>query len=242
MTVLRFPTKANSVRLRVSGEFACFTRPEMKVERVSYPLPTPSAARNILDSICWKPEMRWVVTSITLLAPVKYVSIRRNEVHSKLSPLSVKRWIADPSLYRPLASGAGGAATDGTPRNTLLLRNVAYIIEAHPLVFLTSGDNTPRKYSEMLIRRAAKGQCYQRPYLGCRESAARFEPANETEHPFPINEDVGRMLYDIVFQPQGSKAVFFSAKLENSVMDTRPEVVLTELSQRQEVLRCSFRR
>jgi CRISPR-associated protein Cas5d len=232
--------QANSVRLKISGEFACFTRPEAKVERVSYPLPTPSAARNILDAICWKPEMRWVVTAITLLTPVKYVSIRRNEVQSKLSPLSVKRWIADPSLYRPLAAGAG-AAGSCTPRNTLLLRNVAYIIEAYPLVFDTTGDNTPKKYSEMLLRRAARGQCYQQPYLGCREFPARFEPADENEQPFPITEDLGRMLYDIVFRTRGNKAVFFSASLENGVMDTRPDVVLCDPVQREEVLRCSFR-
>ena len=159
--------QTNTVRLKVSGEFACFTRPEAKVERVSYPLPTPSAARNILDAICWKPEMRWIVTAITLLKPIKYASVRRNEVQSKISPGTVKRWMADPSQYQPLAAGAG-AGTDGTPRNTLLLRDVAYLIEAYPLVFNSDGDNTPQKYAAMLMRRAEKGQCYQQPALGCR--------------------------------------------------------------------------
>jgi CRISPR-associated protein Cas5d len=230
-----------NVRLKISGEFACFTRPEAKVERASYPLPTPSAARNILDAICWKPEMRWIVTSITLLKPVKYGSIRRNEVQSKLPPVSVKRWMADPSLYEPLLAGAG-AGTDATPRNTLLLRDVAYVIEAYPLVFDTSGDNTPQKYVAMLMRRAEKGQCYQQPSLGCREFAARFEPATGDEKPQPVTEELGRMLYDIVFRPDGNRPVFFSARLENGVMDTRPEVVLPETAEREELLKCSYKR
>ena len=230
----------NTVRIKISGDFACFTRPEAKVERASYAAPTPSAARNILDSICWKPEMRWIVTGVTLLKPIKYTSVRRNEVQSKLSPTSVKRWMADPSLYQPLAAGAG-AGTDGTPRNTLLLRDVAYIIEAYPLVFNSTGDNTPQKYSSMLMRRAEKGQCYQQPALGCREFAARFEPANGTETPQPITEDLGRMLYDIVFHPDGNRPVFFSARLENGFLDTRPEVVLREPAQREEVLKCSYK-
>jgi CRISPR-associated protein Cas5d len=233
--------QANTVRIRISGEFACFTRPEAKVERASYPLPTPSAARNILDAICWKPEMRWVVTGITVLKPIKYASIRRNEVQSKLSPTTVRRWMADPTLYEPLAAGAG-AGTDATPRNTLLLRDVAYVIEAYPLVFNIGDDNTPQKYAAMLMRRAEKGQCYQQPSLGCREFAARFEPASGSEESQPITEDLGRMLYDIVFRPEGNRPVFFSARLENGVMDTRPETVLSDAAQREEVLKCSYKR
>jgi CRISPR-associated protein Cas5d len=231
----------NIVRVKISGEFACFTRPEAKVERASYPLPTPSAARNILDAICWKPEMRWVVTSIALLKPVKYTSVRRNEVQSKLSPATVKRWMNDPSLYQPLAAGAG-AGTDATPRNSLLLRDVSYIIEAYPLVFNANGDNSPQKYAAMLMRRAEKGQCYQQPSLGCREFAARFEPAAGNEQPHAITEDLGRMLYDVIFRPEGNRPVFFSARLENGVMDTRPEVALQDPAQREEVLKCSYRR
>lgn len=233
--------QAHTVRVKISGEFACFTRPEAKVERASYALPTPSAARNILDAICWKPEMRWIVTSITLLKPVKYASVRRNEVQSKLSPVSVKRWMADPSLYEPLAAGAG-AGTDGTPRNTLLLRDVAYVVEAYPLVFDTKGDNTPQKYASMLMRRVEKGQCYQQPSLGCREFAARFEPPEARDQGLPISEELGRMLYDIVFRPEGNRPIFFSARLQNGVMDTRPEVVLAEAAQREEVLKCSYKR
>ncbi len=228
------------VSVKVAGEFACFTRPEAKVERASYPLPTPSAARNILDAICWRPEMRWVVTSIKLLKPVKYGSVRRNEVQSKVAPGSVKQWMKDPSQFRPLVAGAG-MGTDATPRNTLLLRDVAYVIEAYALVFDTSGDNTPQKYAAMLTRRVEKGQCYQRPSLGCREFAASFEPVTGNEVAEPVTEDLGRMLYDIVFRPDGNRPIFFSARLENGTMDTRPEVVLQDARQREEVLRCSYK-
>lgn len=230
----------STIQLKISGDFACFSRPETKVERASYCLPTPSAARNILDAICWKPEMRWIVTGITLLKPVHYISIRRNEVQSKLAPGSVKKWMADPSQYEPLAAGAG-AGTDATPRNSLLLRDVAYRIDAYPLVFNSSGDNTPQKYASMLMRRAEKGQCYQQPSLGCREFAARFEPATGLEQPEPVTEDLGRMLYDIVFRAEGNRPLFFAARLENGVMNTRPEEVLNP-QQREEVLECSYKR
>lgn len=231
---------SNSIRVVVSGEFACFTRPEAKVERVSYPLPTPSAARNILDAICWRPEMRWVVTSIALLKPIRYVSVKRNEVQSKISPGTVKAWMEDPSKYEPLAAGAG-ANTDGTPRNSLLLRDVAYLIEAYPLVFDDSGDNTPMKYCAMLQRRVERGQCFQRPSLGCREFAGDFRLPDEGDRVEAINEDLGRMLYEIVFRPEGNRAVFFQAKVVDGVLDTRPESALAPETAR-EVMQCSYRR
>ena len=226
--------------IKISGDFACFTRPEAKVERVSYAMPTPSAARNILDAICWRPEMRWVVTSISLLKPIRFVSVRRNEVQSKISPSTVKGWIADPSRYEPLAAGAG-ANTDGTPRNSMLLHDVAYLIEAYPIVFNDSGDNTPTKYVSMLERRVEKGQCFQRPSLGCREFAADFTLPGKADQPLQVTEDLGRMLYDVVFRSEGNRAVFFDAKLVDGVMDTRPEVVLSANTSRQEVLACSYK-
>ncbi len=231
---------SNTVQVRISGEFACFTRPEAKVERVSYPVPTPSAARNILDSICWRPEMRWIVTSISVLKPIHYISVRRNEVQSKISPASVKSWMEEPAKYEPLAAGAG-ANTDGTPRNSLLLRDVAYLIEAYPLVFNRSGDNTPMKYAAMLERRVEKGQCFQRPSLGCREFAADFRSPSDKDKVELVNEDLGRMLYEIVFRPQGNKAVFFNAKLVNGVLDTRPEIALPTEETREEVMKCSYK-
>jgi CRISPR-associated protein Cas5d len=231
---------SNTVQVRISGELACFTRPEAKVERVSYPMPTPSAARNILDSICWRPEMRWIVTSISLLKPIRYLSVKRNEVQSKISPASVKSWMEEPSKYEPLAAGAG-ANTDGTPRNSLLLRDVAYLIEAYPIVFNRTGDNTPMKYAAMLERRVEKGQCFQRPSLGCREFAADFRQPSDNDKVEPINEDLGRMLYEIVFRPEGNRAVFFNAKLVNGVLDTRPEIALPTQETREEVMKCSYK-
>ena len=247
-----------SVRVRVSGEFACFTRPEAKVERFSYPVMTPSAARNILDAICWRPQMRWIVTGITVLKPIRYISVLRNEVQHKatietttsndgekerkqsISLKAIKQWMAEPSTFRPLVAGAGNG-TDGTPRNTTLLRDVAYWIDAYPHVFDTSGDNTPVKYVEMMRRRVERGQCFQRPYLGCREFAAEFGPPHEEDRPIQDSMEIGRMLYDIAFLADGNRAAFFEAHLENGVMETRPEMALPDEGRRQEVLECSYR-
>jgi CRISPR-associated protein Cas5d len=201
---------------------------------------TPSAARNILDAICWRPQMRWIVTGITVLNPIRLISVLRNEVQSKVSPGSVKRWMRDASTFEPLVAGAGNG-TDGTPRNTTLLRDVAYWIDAYPHVFDASGDNTPVKYVEMMRRRVERGQCFQRPYLGCREFAAEFGPPREEDRPIPDSMEIGRMLYDIAFLAGGNRAAFFEACLENGVMETRPETVLPDEGRRQEVLGCSYR-
>jgi CRISPR-associated protein Cas5d len=252
-----------AIRVRVSGDFACFTRPETKVERFTYPVMTPSAARNILDAICWRPQMRWIVTAITVLKPIRTMSVLRNEVQSKLSPSAVEKWMREPASFTPLVAGAG-QDTDSTPRNTTLLRDVAYWIDAYPQVFVAKDprkeanriaraeggetdlesveDNTPNKYIAMLGRRVGKGQCYQRPYLGCREFAAEFGPPREEDCPIPETMDLGRMLYDIAFLPRGNEAVFFDARLVDGVLDTRPDVVLSDACRRQEVLSCSSRR
>jgi CRISPR-associated protein Cas5d len=211
------------------------------VERYSYPVMTPSAARNILDAICWRPQMRWIVTSITVLKPIRTISILRNEVQRKLSPTAVKRWMRNPLQFQPLLAGAG-QETDGTPRNSVLLRDVAYWIDAYPHVFDSSGDNTPAKYVAMLERRVQKGQCFHRPYLGCREFAAEFGPARKDDSAVLDTREIGRMLYDIAFLTEGNRAVFFEARLRNGVMDTRPEQVLIQEGRRREVLRCSYRR
>jgi CRISPR-associated protein Cas5d len=202
---------------------------------------TPSAARNMLDAICWRPQMRWIVTSITVLKPIRLMSVLRNEVQSKIAPGAVKKWMHDSSTFEPLVAGAGNG-TDGTPRNTTLLRDVAYWIDAYPHVFDGSGDNTPMKYVEMMRRRVEKGQCFQRPYLGCREFAAEFGPAREDDKPIPDSMEIGRMLYDIAFLSGGNRAAFFEARLENGVMETRPETTLADEARRQEVLACSYRR
>jgi CRISPR-associated protein Cas5d len=231
---------SQGIRVRVSGEYACFTRPETKVERYSYPVMTPSAARNILDAICWRPQMRWVVTRISVLRPIRYTGVLRNEVQSKLSPTAVKKWMRDPSEFEPLVAGAG-QGTDGTPRNTTLLRDVAYWIDAYPRVFDTSNGNNPVKYVEMMMRRVERGQCFQRPYLGCREFAAEFGLPRPDDQPIEQSMAVGRMLYDIAFLPEGNRAVFFEADLNQGVMETDPDVVLADSTRRQEVTGCSYR-
>jgi CRISPR-associated protein Cas5d len=227
------------VRVRVAGQFACFTRPETKVERFTYPVMTPSAARNVLDSICWRPQMRWIVTAITILKPIRTISVLRNEVQSKLSPVAVKKWMRDPALFEPLIAGAG-QGTDGTPRNTTMLRDVAYWIDAYPRVFDTGADNTPEKYVAMMARRVAKGQCFQRPYLGCREFAAEFSSPLAEDRPIEDSLEIGRMLYDIAFLPEGNRATFFDARLVQGVLDTDPERVLGDAERRDALLRCSY--
>lgn len=229
-----------SVRVKISGQFACWTRPENKVERVSYECMTPSAARNILDAICWRPEMRWVVTRINVLKPVAYQALRRNEVQRKVSPSEVKKWMAGASPVRPMVAGAG--SDEVTQRNTLALRDVAYTIEAYPMVYKPTTDNHPVKYVAMFNRRVDRGQCFSRPALGCREFAADFEPVGAEDRPLEsINVEMGQMLYDIVFRPEGSRAVFFNAQVQKGVLDTRPEQAIVDERLRGEVLACSSR-
>ncbi len=232
------------VRVKVSGDFACFSRPEMKVERVSYEVVTPSAARGILDAILWKPEMRWHIRKIEVLRPIRFQALKRNEIQSKISvggKDGVMAWMSEPSKYRPQSAGAG--SKDGTPRNTLALRDVSYIIEAEPIIFDYSGDNTPRKYVEMFQRRVKKGQCHSVPCLGCREFMARFEPVEDDDQPIADFRDLGMMLYDIIFDPEGdnNRPIFFHAKMEGGIVNTKIHAAFTDEQLRKEVLSCSYK-
>ena len=209
--------------LEVWGNIACFTRPELKVERVSYDVITPSAARAIFEAIFWKPAIRWQVTKIEVLNPIRWVSVRRNEVGAVASKTMDSIYIEDKRQQK----------------NSLMLRDVRYRIYAK-LVFIpvrdrrndatASGhtDENPGKYNAMFERRAAKGQCFNQPYLGTRECAASFrliDPANDTLIP-PLAEsrDLGIMLYDMDFQtnPQKPEAMFYRAKMENGVIIVPP--------------------
>lgn len=231
------------VEVKIGGEFACFSRPEMKVERVSYEVPTPSAARGMLDAILWKPEMRWHVLSIDVLKPIRFIALKRNEVQSKV-PMKdgVLAWMKDPAKFTPQAAGAG--SKDATPRNTLALREVSYIVRAEPVVFERTGDNTPKKYIEMFRRRVEKGQCHSVPCLGCREFPARFEPPDGTEAPIGETLDLGMMLYDIVFDPDAKtwRPVFFPARMERGRVVTEVARALADETVRREVMACSYRR
>lgn len=232
----------HQVQLVAHGPLACFSRAEMKVERMSSDVITPSAARGILDAICWKPAMRWHVTRIEVLKPIRTIALRRNEVQDVLIPGAIKKWMKDPATFKPLVAGAG-ADTAGTPRGTIALKNVAYKITAEPIVYSRDPGETPTKFAEMFRRRLAKGQHFQMPCFGCREFAAYCDPPDGTETPIGDTRDLGRLLYDIVFDPKGknNRAVFFHAVLREGVLVTDARDVLSE-TERKEVLACSYKR
>lgn len=203
--------------LEVWGEQACFTRPELKVERVSYDVITPSAARAIFEAIFWKPAIRWQVTKIEVLSPIKWMSVRRNEVGATASSKTKCIFIEEKRQQR----------------NSLMLRDVRYRISAK-MVFIplrdrpsdtmrreAGADENPMKYYEMFERRASKGQCFNQPYLGTRECSCGFRlvAPGEAEAASPIAEDrdLGIMLYDIDFA-NDKQAMFFRAKMERGVI------------------------
>jgi CRISPR-associated protein Cas5d len=201
--------KPNLITLRVWGDFACFTRPEMKVERVSYPVMTPSAARGILEAVFWEPQMFYLIDSIRVVKRGRWVSFRRNEVTKVISLDSAKTWMNAPEKVVPINAGAG-ADTDGTQRNMLALQDVEYLITAE--VRVTPLANRPEdklgKYLDEIERRARSGKCFHRPGLGMREFAADFEWEDDAEAALQrraaelgqtsqFNEDLGLMLYDV---------------------------------------------
>ena len=199
--------------LQIAGPLACFTRPEMKVERVSYEVMTPSAARAVFEFILWKSQIRWRAQCIEVLRPIRWMNLRRNEVKSK---------VLMPSVVRAMQSGSGQLGIDieddHTQRASLLLRDVAYRIHAD--LELTERSTDPLiKYAEMFARRARKGQCVNQPYLVCREFAAEFVLVeSDTPQPPPIDEtrSLGWMLHDLDFSnPSDPQPRFFDAKLES---------------------------
>lgn len=212
------PKRDSTVSAHVSGPLALFTRPEMKVERVSYDVITPSAARGILEAILWKPEMRWQVRRITVLNPVRFTSFKRNEVASKV-PSSARTWARD---------NKGGdsfvADDDRQQRNAVLLRNVAYVIEADiELTDKAGRDDSLTKYIEMFTRRLEKGQQFHQPYLGCREFPATVRPPDGSEHPHKElleEHDLGWMLNDIVYENGNPvEPRFYRAVMRDGVID-----------------------
>jgi len=204
--------------LEVWGDFACFTRPEMKVERVSYDVITPSSARAIFESILWKPAIRWHVRKIEVLAPIKWINVRRNEVGKVI-----------PKINPKTASESGkvlglNIEDERQQRAGLFLRDVKYRIHAEFEMTEKAGPgDTPIKFSEMFERRASKGQCFNQPYFGCREFAASFKLANLKEEVAPsISEsrDLGWMLFDMDYSDSKEpKPLFFRAALANGVVD-----------------------
>jgi len=225
------------VTIRVWGDLACFTRPEMKVERVSYPIMTPSAARGVLEAIFWEPEMYYLIDSIAVVKKGRPLSFRRNEVQKIISIPEAQKWMRGTKARCYIE--AGGGAADAAQRNMLALADVEYIIKAE--VHLTRRSVKPRcnetKYLEEIRRRGSRGKCCHRPALGCREFAADFDwvddPTAVELADWP-DEDLGLMLYD-VFDPAVRAeatnahphvrpgAVFFRAKIQNAIMDCHPD-------------------
>jgi CRISPR-associated protein Cas5d len=201
------------IKLKVWGERACFTRPEMKVERVSYDVMTPSAARGILEAIYWKPSIQWVVDRIHVLNPIKFENIRRNEVASKIPKNNITSAMKDPS--KPLFLFV---EEDRQQRAAMVLRDVAYVIEAHFEPNDKDGENEG-KHLDIFNRRAGAGQCFNQPYFGCREFPVFFELAGD-EMPAALQEDrdLGWMLYDMDFPKKGSKKTPITPMFFHAVM------------------------
>jgi CRISPR-associated protein Cas5d len=200
------------MEVKVWGEFACFTRPEMKVERVSYPVMTPSAARGILEAIFWKPEFSWRVREIRVLKPLRYFSILRNEVARRASPRS------DEPLF---------VEGDRTQRHMRGLRDVAYVMRAD-IVLRPHCKEDPAKYRDQFRRRVERGQCFHRPSLGCREFFAEFGPVEPEDRPLedPAEMDLGLMLFDLKYRKDGGphEPRFFPASLERGVLRVPQEL------------------
>ncbi len=204
--------------LEVSGPFACYTRPEMKVERVSYDVITPSAARAVFEAIFWKPAIRWRIQRIEILKPIRHINLRRNEVSSVISSRNVQQ---------AMNAGHGNLGMfiedDRQQRAGLFLRDVAYRLHASMEMIGEDARSNPAKYIEMFQRRARKGQCVNQPYLGCREFAADFRLIEEAEQrcpPIADTCDLGWMLHDLDFTHADDPAPrFFNAKMRNGVVE-----------------------
>jgi CRISPR-associated protein Cas5d len=204
--------------LDVSGPFACFTRPEMKVERVSYDVITPSAARAIFEAILWKPAIRWHIRKIEVLSPIRWITLRRNEVGSVVPTTKVKT-----TMKRGTGKLGLNIEDDRQQRAALLLRDVHYRLHAAIEVIHPGPKDPPAKYREMFLRRAGKGQCINQPYLGTREFAADFRLVDDTSPvaaTIPDTRPLGWMLYDLDYSDRNSpQPRFFNPMLDNGVID-----------------------
>lgn len=209
------------VEVCVWGKLACFTRPEMKVERVSYEVMTPSAARGVLEAIFWKPEFQWQIREIRVLKPIRYFSILRNEVKNRANYAMAQRHLKGAEGYY--------ADEDRSQRHTLCLRDVAYIIAADA-VLQPGVEEDEAKYRDQFHRRVKRGQCHSMPYLGCREFTASFGaevPGQEDIRLQDITIDLGRMLFDLDYAHDGSgrgQPRFFHAQLNGGVLQV-PETL-----------------
>ena len=210
------------ISLEVWGDYALFTRPEMKVERVSYDVMTPSAARGLIEAIYWHPGLKWTVDRIRVCAPIRFTNLRRNEVKSTVSARTARTVMERGKGELYLCT-----SDDIQQRAALLLRDVRYVIEAHFDMTdrATPGDN-PGKFQDIMKRRIQKGQFYHQPYFGCREFPVNFAPCEEIS-PCPEElkgeRDLGRMLWDLDYSdPQDIRPLFFRAVLRDGVLEIPP--------------------
>lgn len=213
-------------KVSVKGDYALFSRPELKVERVSYDCITPSAARGLLEAVFWKPAIKYVIDEIVVVNKIKFDNIRRNEVKSKINARDVRTYInngGDP----PFISTKDSIQQ----RASMLLKDVHYIISAHfELTDKVGESDTPEKFYNMILRRLKKGQCFHQPYLGCREFPAKVELVEENQEiksQLTQEQSLGLMLYDMDFSDKEHiKPTYFQAVLKNGVLDLRDVEVL----------------
>ena len=207
-----------SVLMEVWGLTACFTRPEMKTERVSYDVPTPSAARGMIESIYYHPGLKWTIDRIWVLNPIQFMNLRRNEVSSKISASNV------------MQEANGGKKScivttqDIQQRATMMLKDVRYVIEAHfDMTDKANASDNPGKFQDIVKRRLRKGACYAAPYLGTRECTAHFRLwEGEAIEGIDETRDLGYMLYDMDYSdPEHIQPMFFHAKMEHGCIDLR---------------------
>jgi CRISPR-associated protein Cas5d len=211
-------SNVNTLQVKVTGDFALFTRPEMKAERVSYPVMTPSAARGILEAIFWKPEFAWKIMEIHVLKPIRFFSVLRNEVESKASHRAKKGNLPEGFFIEDKR----------VQRHSLVLQDVAYLIKAEQHLKPSINGNHA-KYRVQFQRYVARGKCFHRPYLGCREFACLFMEPSRSETPIDVSEDLGMMLFDLNFRHHkggkgiGAEPIFYEAKLESGVLKVPQE-------------------
>lgn len=208
------------IKLKVYGDYACFTRPEMKVERVSYDVITPSAARGIIEAIYWKPAIRWVIDKIYVINEISFTNVRRNEVSQKIPSGNVRQAMngSNSELYQI-------APEIRQQRASMILKDVCYIIEAHfEMTEKAGSEDTPEKHYNIALRRMRQGQCYHQPSLGTREFAANFEliegDVSEGFYSEMHDLDLGWMLWDIDFQ-NDMTPIFYRVIMRNGIIDVQ---------------------
>lgn len=210
------------VKVRVWGNYALFSRPEMKVERCSYDVMTPSAARGILEAVYWHPGMRWVIDKIHVVNPVQFTSVRRNEVKSKISAGNVLQVYN--GAKKPLYISTKAEIVQ---RASLLLRDVEYVIEAHfEMTQKAKETDNPGKFKDIIMRRLRRGECFHMPYFGCREFPANFCLCEEEKIPTAYEDveekDLGFMLFDMDYSDRDHiQPMFFRAVMRRGVLDLR---------------------